>query len=48
MILAVDAATAGAPTMGLAGEPGGGGDRGGRGHANSHTSGASRGGFDAR
>jgi hypothetical protein len=27
---------------------GGGGDRGGRGHANSHTSGASRGGFDAR
>jgi hypothetical protein len=27
---------------------GGGGDRGGRGHANSHASGASRGGFDAR
>jgi hypothetical protein len=27
---------------------GGGGDRGGRGHANSHNSGASRGGFDAR
>jgi hypothetical protein len=27
---------------------GGGGDRGGRGHANSHTSGASQGGFDAR
>jgi hypothetical protein len=27
---------------------GGGGDRGGRGHANSHVSGASRGGFDAR
>jgi hypothetical protein len=26
----------------------GGGDRGGRGHANSHVSGASRGGFDAR
>jgi hypothetical protein len=26
---------------------GGGGDRGGRGHANSHASGASRGGFDA-
>jgi hypothetical protein len=26
---------------------GGGGDRGGRGHENSHTSGASRGGFDA-
>jgi hypothetical protein len=26
----------------------GGGDRGGRGHANSHASGASRGGFDAR
>jgi hypothetical protein len=27
---------------------GGGGDRGGRGHANSHASGASQGGFDAR
>jgi hypothetical protein len=27
---------------------GGGGDRGGRGHADSHVSGASRGGFDAR
>jgi hypothetical protein len=27
---------------------GGGGDRGGRGHANSHVSGASQGGFDAR
>jgi hypothetical protein len=27
---------------------GGGGDRGGRGHANSHASGASHGGFDAR
>jgi hypothetical protein len=27
---------------------GGGGDRGGRGHANSHTSGASQGGYDAR
>jgi hypothetical protein len=27
---------------------GGGGDRGGRGHADSHISGASRGGFDAR
>jgi hypothetical protein len=27
---------------------GGGGDRGGRGHANSHASGVSRGGFDAR
>jgi hypothetical protein len=27
---------------------GGGGDRGGRGHANNHASGASRGGFDAR
>jgi hypothetical protein len=27
---------------------GGGGDRGGRGHANSHVSGASHGGFDAR
>jgi hypothetical protein len=27
---------------------GGGGDRGGRGHANSHASGASCGGFDAR
>jgi hypothetical protein len=27
---------------------GGGGDHGGRGHANSHASGASRGGFDAR
>jgi hypothetical protein len=28
--------------------PGGGGDRGGRRHANSHASGASQGGFDAR
>jgi hypothetical protein len=27
---------------------GGGGDRGGRGHANSHASGASQGGYDAR
>jgi hypothetical protein len=27
---------------------GDGGDRGGRGHANNHTSGASQGGFDAR
>jgi hypothetical protein len=27
---------------------GGGGDRGGRGHVDSHVSGASRGGFDAR
>jgi hypothetical protein len=47
-ILAVEAATAGAPTMGLTGELGGGGDRGGRGHADSHVSGTSRGGFDAR
>jgi hypothetical protein len=43
VILAAEAVTAGAPTMGLVG-----GDRGGRGHSNSHASGASRGGFDTR
>jgi hypothetical protein len=48
VILAAEAVTAGAPTMGLAEEPRGGADRGGRGYANSHASGASRGGFDAR
>jgi hypothetical protein len=47
-VLEVEAAMAGAPTMGLTGELGDGGDRGGRGHADSHVSGASRGGFDAR
>jgi hypothetical protein len=47
-ILMAEAATAGAPRTGLAGELGGGGDRGGRGHANSHASGVSRGGFHAR
>jgi hypothetical protein len=46
-ILAVEAVTAGAPTTGWQ-ESRGGGDRGGRGHANSHASGASHGGFDAR
>jgi hypothetical protein len=48
VILVAEAATVGAPHTGLAGEPGCGGDRGGRGHANSHASGTSRGGFDAR
>jgi hypothetical protein len=46
--LAAEAATAEAPTTGANRRAGGGGDRGGRGHANSHASGASQGGFDAR
>jgi hypothetical protein len=46
MILVAEAVTVGAPTMGWQ-ESRGGGDCGGQGHANSHASGASRGGFDA-
>jgi hypothetical protein len=42
------AATTEAPTMEPTRRAGGGGSRGGRGHANSHTSGASQGGYDAR
>jgi hypothetical protein len=38
----------GSSSHGAGRRAGGGGDRGGRGHANSHASGASRGGFDAR
>jgi hypothetical protein len=37
----------GSSNYGAGRRAGGGGDRGGRGHANSHASGASRGGFDA-
>jgi hypothetical protein len=37
----------GSSSHGTGRRAGGGGDRGGRGYANSHTSGASRGGFDA-
>jgi hypothetical protein len=37
----------GSSNHGASRRAGGGGDRGGRGHANSHASGASRGGFDA-
>jgi hypothetical protein len=46
-ILAVEAATVGAPSMGLTGELGCS-DHGGRGHTDSHVSGAPCGGFDAR
>jgi hypothetical protein len=42
-----EAAAVGAPHMGL-GRVGGGGDRGGRGHADGHVTGVSRGGYDAR
>jgi hypothetical protein len=38
----------GSSNHGIGRRAGGGGDHGGRGHANSHASGASRGGFDAR
>jgi hypothetical protein len=38
----------GSSNHGVGRRAGGGGDRSGRGHANSHASGASRGGFDAR
>jgi hypothetical protein len=38
----------GSSNHGVSRRAGGGGDPGGRGHANSHTSGASRGGFNAR
>jgi hypothetical protein len=48
VILAAEVATVGAPTTGASRRAGGRGDCGGRGHANSHASGASRGGFDAR
>jgi hypothetical protein len=38
----------GSSSHGVSRRAGGGGDRGGRGHANNHTSGVSRGGYDAR
>jgi hypothetical protein len=46
--LAAEAAAAGAPHTGAGRRAGGGGDRGGRGHADSHVTGVSRGGYDAR
>jgi hypothetical protein len=48
VILAAEAAVAGAPHTGLEGEPVAGGDRNGRGHANNHVTGVSGGGYDAR
>jgi hypothetical protein len=47
VMLVAEVAAAGAPHTGLERRAGGGGDRGGRGHANNHVTGASRGGYDA-
>jgi hypothetical protein len=47
VMLAAEAAAAGAPHTGYGRRAGGGGDRAGRGHADSHITGASRSGYDA-
>jgi hypothetical protein len=48
VMLAVEAAAVGAPHTELGRRAGGGGHRGSRGHIDSHISGASRGGYNAR
>jgi hypothetical protein len=48
VMLAGEAAVAGAPHTGAGRRAGGGGDCGGRGHADSHVTGVSRDGYDAR
>jgi hypothetical protein len=47
-LIVIPVAEAGSSNHGAGRRAGGGGDRGGRGHANSHTSDASRGSFNAR